>query len=589
MESVPLETGATHGRADWERLAAAVLRKSGRLADDAPDADVWARLTRRTLDGIAIPPLGTPDLLSGLVSSGRPTRNGDWDIRPVHADPDATATKQAVLADLENGATSVWLQVGEHGLALADLVTVLEPVLLDLAPVILEAPGDQLEVAQAFATLARGTQLADGTNLGVDPVGAAIRTGGFSAAMSSRHTHGLVEPAGRLATELGCLAVVVDGTVVHDLGASDVQELGYVAAVGAGYLRELVEAGHDVDAAASLIEFRLAATDEQFPTIAKLRAARRLWARVLELSGAGTGSMRLHAVTSRPMMSRYDPWVNMLRTCVATFAAGVGGADAVTVLPFDAPIGLPDNASRRIARNTSSLLVAESHVGAVADPAGGSHLVEKLTDDLAVAGWAELGLLETAASGDEHGSLAGLAGLEDRIGAVVAERDRQVATRKRPLTGLSEFPNLHESLPERTPYAGGGLPVKPYGHAFEELRAAPVEPKVYLATMASVAAHTARATFATNLLAAGGIDVVNEGAHDDVDAVLAHYNGEPVVCLVGADAAYAEWGTPLAEALRAAGARWVVVAGKPLEGCDDNCAAGVDALEFLTRTREQLR
>ena len=138
---------------------------------------------------------------------------------------------------------------------------------------------------------------------------------------------------------------------------------------------------------------------------------------MLELSGAAPDNrqMVLHAVTSRPMMTKYDPWVNMLRTCVAAFAAGVGGADAVTVLPFDARLGLPDAFSRRIARNTSSLLVEESHVAKVADPAGGAFAVEKLTDDLAVAGWEELGRIE-AAGGVVDGARRRLAAAPDRRG-----------------------------------------------------------------------------------------------------------------------------------------------------------------------------
>ncbi len=395
--------------------------------------------------------------------------------------------------------------------------------------------------------------------------------------------------AAELARSLGCRALVVDGTAVHDLGASDVQELGYVLALGAHYLRLLEAAGIPVDEAAGLMEFRLAASDEQFVTIARLRAVRRLWARMLELSGAAADrrSMTLHAVTSRPMMTRYDPWVNMLRTCVAAFAAGVGGADAVTVLPFDARLGLPDGFARRIARNTSTLLVEESHVAKVADPAGGAFAVEKLTDDLAVAGWEELGRLESSGGlleALEDGSL------QSRIDDVVAERDRQIATRKRPLTGLTEFPNLHETLPERSPYAEGALPVRAYGEHFEALRDEPAQARVFLATMGTVAAHTARASFATNLFAAGGVDVVNEGQHDDVDAVLAHHDGESVVCLVGHDKAYAAWGADLVGALREAGAEWVILAGRPVEGieADDTCAMGVDALDFLTRTREKL-
>jgi len=163
-----------------------------------------------------------------------------------------------------------------------------------------------------------------------------------------------------------------------------------------------------------------------------------------------------------------------------------------------------------------------------------------------------------------------------------------VATRKRPLTGLSEFPHLDEVRPERRPDPTAP-DVRRYGAAFEELRDEPAASPVFLATMGTVAAHTARATFATNLFAAGGIGVVVAGATQGVDDVLAAYDGQPVVCLAGADPTYAEWGPDLVAALREAGARHVILAGKPgdLE-VDDSCAVGVDALAFLRRTREEL-
>jgi methylmalonyl-CoA mutase len=327
------------------------------------------------------------------------------------------------------------------------------------------------------------------------------------------------------------------------------------------------------------VEFRYAATDEQFPTIAKLRAARRLWARVLGLSGAPEHEQRQHVVTSRPMMSAYDPWVNMLRTTVASFAAGVGGADAVTVLPFDSPLGRPDAFGRRIARNTSALLISESHVARVADPAGGAYAVEKLTDDLAVAAWELFGRLD---DGED---------LEPLIAATVAERDRQVATRKRPLTGLTEFPHLAEERPARAadPFAPE---VRRYGAAFEGLRDDPPAAPAFLATMGTVAAHTARATFASNLLAAGGVAVDLAGPTESADDLVAAYDGQRVVCLAGSDGAYDAWGREAAAALRDAGASWVVIAGKPTgplaDLVDDSCAMGVDALAFLTRTREKL-
>jgi methylmalonyl-CoA mutase len=575
-----------HDRAAWEKAAAAVLRRAGRLSEEDPDAASWEKLTRTTLDGVAVTPLGTPELLEDLATSGRPSRRGAWDIRTPVDLAEAKLANEAALVDLQNGATSLWLQLGPH----ADLASLLDGVLLDLAPVVLDAPADPLATARALLGLVAARELtpAAGTNLGADPVGAQVR----GVSTGSTDLAQVVEIA-ELARGVGVLAVVVDGTAVHDLGASDAQELGYSMATAAAYLRALTGAGIPAAEAAALIEFRYAATDEQFPTIAKLRAARRLWDRVLELSGVETADrpqQRQHVVTSRPMMSKYDPWVNMLRTTVATFAAGVGGADAVTVLPFDSVLGVPDGFGRRIARNTSSLLVSESHVARVADPAGGSYAVEKLTDDLARAGWAELGRIE------EAGGVAAAVGdgsLRARIEETAARRDADVARRKRPLTGVSEFPHLGEALPERAQspaHDAAWSHVRHYGAAFEALRDEPAAQPVFLATMGPIAAHTARATFATNLLAAGGIPVSVAGATDGVEAVVAAYDGQPVACLAGADATYTEWGSDLVAALRDAGAQWVVVAGKPGDlGVDDACATGVDALDFLTRTKEKLR
>jgi methylmalonyl-CoA mutase len=520
--------------ADWEREAAAVLRKGRRLTDEDPDDRVWDKLTRTTLDGIPVTPLGTAALLDDLETAGRPTRQGDWDIRALVDARDAKRAHEEALVDLDGGVTSLWVKGG------TDYAVALDGVLLDLAPVVLDE-GDP----QAFLAYAEGRDLHPDTNLGIPAADATAEVA-------------------RQARERGIRAFVVDATAVHDRGASDAQELGWSMAAGAAYLRALTAAGLAVDEAATLVEFRYAATDEQFPTSAKLRAARRLWARVLELSH-GAGEMRLHAVTSRPMMSKYDPWVNMLRTTVAAFAAGVGGADSVTVLPFDSPLGRPDAFGRRIARNTSHLLIDESHVAHVADPAGGAYAVEKLTDDLARAAWTIFGRLDDA---PDPG-----AALDEEIAQVVEQREREIATRKRPITGLTEFPNLGEVLPERD---GEPDPVRRYGASFEALRDDPAATPVLLAALGTVAQHTARATFATNLLAAGGIAVTTEaGDHR-------------VVCVVGTDAAYDEQGAEVAADLRSKGAEWVIVAGRPRDWADDSCAMGVDALDFLTRTREKL-
>lgn len=530
-------------RADWEKAAAQVLRKARRLTDDDADGAVWDALTHTTYDGIAVSPLGTPDLLDGLVTEGRPYRAGAWDVRTRNL-----GDNHAALADLENGATSLWL-VSEL-VAPSDLPTTLDGVLLDLAPIVLEGP----TLAHAEELVSLG-ELHPESNLGAT---ADVDLVDFA----------------RLGLDAGVRAIVVDSTGTHEQGASDGQEIGWLLARGAEVLRALEASGVPPEQSFGLIELRLAATDEQFATIAKFRAVRRLWARLAELCDVADPRTRVHAVTSRPMTSRYDVHVNLLRATVAAFAAGVGGADALTVIPFDEPTGEVSGLARRLAQNTSALLVEESHVAAVADPAGGAYAVERLTDDLCATAWAELGLIESD----------GVFAFDERVAGVKERRGHDVATRRRAITGLSEFANLADPTPPRR-----NLSFR-YGEAFEAMRDDPPSARVFLATMGPVATHTPRAGFATNLLAGGGITVDAAGATAAVTDVLRAYDGRPVVCLAGTDTAYAEWGADLVAALRGAGARWVILAGRPVAGVDvdDSCAVGGDAVEFLARTREKL-
>ncbi|MGK2874100.1 MAG: methylmalonyl-CoA mutase family protein [Nocardioides sp.] len=562
-----------HSQAEWEAATAAVLRKARRLTDSDPDDAVWAKLTRRTLDGIEMPPLGLaserldPDAV-------RPTRAGAWDIRSLVALAEPKAANETVLAELAGGATSIWL----HADADTDIEATLAGVFCDLAPVVLDSPTAALASAEALIETAIDG-LHPATNFGFDPLGAMLR----DIPLAVDEAVAELQAVGGLADSHGVRGIVVDATAAHDLGASDVQELGWSIAVGAAYLRWLVDHGLDVVAAAGVMEFRYAATDDQFATIAKLRAARQIWARVLRASGA-EAPMAVHAVTSRPMLSKYDPHTNMLRATVAAFAAGVGGADAVSVLPFDSSLGMPSDLGRRIARNLNHLLIDESHVAVVADPAGGAYAVERLTADLAAAGWAAFTELEGEWTGANQTGSHDFSAFVARVEATVQARDAQIATRRRPITGLSEFPNLAETLPQRAPDPLNDA-VRRYGAPFERLRDEPAPTRVFLATMGPVAAHTARATFASNLFAAGGVGVDVAGATTGPDDLVAAWSGQPVVCLAGADAAYAEWGQAAATALRQAGATRVVIAGAATDYADDNCAMGVHALDFLARTR----
>jgi methylmalonyl-CoA mutase len=591
-------------RDQWRDLVAGVLRKAGR--EELPDP-VDEALSRTVATGVRVAPLytaedagdlpsavGVPGLapfVRGARAGSHPESGvpGGWDVRQRHAHPDVAVTKEAIAADLENGVTSLWLVLGEGAIPVDALGDVLSDVLLDLAPVTLEGGGVGGEaVAEAFLALVEGrTDLAAGGSLGLDPLGVQAATG------ERQDLSGLADVARRAAAHDGLRTVVVDATVFHDAGASAVEELGCSLAAGVAYLRALTDAGLSVDEAVRQLDFRYSATADQFTTIAALRAARRLWDRVGDVSGASpeARAQRQHAVTSSVMTTKRDPWVNMLRTTVACFAAGVGGADVVTVQPFDAALGLPDSFSRRIARNTQNLLVEEGHLARVLDPAGGSWYVESLTDQLAQAAWDWFTEIERAG-----GLVAALdSGLvRDRIAAAWDARAKRLATRADAITGVSEFPNLTEQLPAREPLAwtppSGGLPRVRAAQEFEQLRdradAAASRPAVYLATIGPVAKHTARASFAGNLFQAGGLATPS----GDGTAGLAEA-GTTVACICGTDKDYAAEAAGLAKELREAGATAVWLAGKPelaIEGVDGYVFAGCDALDVLRTAHEQL-
>ncbi|MFD5328215.1 methylmalonyl-CoA mutase family protein [Streptomyces sp. NPDC127092] len=585
---------ATH--AQWQRLVAGVLSRSGK---DVPETEAEDALSTVLEDGLRARPLytaadGAPDAglpgFAPFVRAGRAEGNtaGGWDVRQRHraADP------EAVLTDLENGVTSLWLAVGPDGVPVEELDRVLRDVYLDLAPIVLEAGAETAAAADELLSLyeRRGVapEAARG-NLGADPLGTEARTGaaydgdGFAATVA----------LARLCAESypGVRALTVDALPYHEAGGSAAQELGCSLATGVAYLRALTGGGLSVEQALGQLEFRYAATADQFLTIAKLRAARRLWARVAEACGApAAGAQLQHAVTSSVMMTARDPWVNMLRTTVATLAAGVGGAESVTVQPFDHALGLPDAFSRRIARNTSTILVEESHLARVIDPAGGSWYVESLTDELARAAWEFFQEIER--SGGQAAALrSGLVG--DRLAATWAERSKALAKRREPITGVSEFPFLAEKPVEREPAPagpGGGLPRVRRDEAFEALRARSdahlaatgARPRVYLAALGPAAAHTARLTFAANLFQAGGIEPVTDGSFAD--------SGATEVCLCSSDALYEERAAAEAAEFRAAGATHVALAGRPAAypDADSYVFAGCDAVAVLSATLDRM-
>lgn len=463
--------------AEWRTLVAGVVNKGRPEADHLGPEEAVASMRTSLEGGLTVEPLYTrpaqaaPLGLPGRMpfTRGRALRDPDvpWDVRQLHDDPDAAATRAAVLADLESGVTSVWLHVGADGLAASDVAQALADVRLDLAPVVVSSWDDQVAAADALYAVLSGSAASSG-NLGHDPLGAAARAGA-PADLSP-----LGDAVRRLAASSEVRAITVDTRPHAEAGAPVTDELGFALATGVAYLRHLESEGVEVAEAFRHIEFRVSASADQFLAAASLRALRRAWARVGESVGvpeAARGAFT-HAVTSGRMFSRDDAWTNILRSTLATFGASLGGADAITVLPFDTVAGLPTTFSRRIARNTQVLLAEESNVARVTDPAGGAWYVEALTDEVASAAWAAMQGIERAG-----GMPAALADgvVAQRISAAVADRDHALATRRQPLTGVSTFPLAGETPLARTrradlPTGPGALVPHRDSAIFEALR-----------------------------------------------------------------------------------------------------------------------
>ncbi|KUI40276.1 methylmalonyl-CoA mutase small subunit [Mycobacterium sp. GA-2829] len=602
------------GLEQWRSAVAGVLAKSTRKDPADLPAEPDRLLDTPTYEGFAIRPLYTS--LDALPEPPLPgqwpyVRGGDalrdvisgWKVAETFPSAPGAVEEAngAVLLGLTEGVSALVLRIGADGVAAADLPRLLDSVFLDLVPVQLEAGADYTAAAEALLTLL--TDLDDdqrarlSVDLGADPL---------TAPFSDRSTPDVAEVVAAAAKVTGygghVRAVTVDGPALHNRGASASWELAGAVAAGVSYLRLLEEGGLPAADAVRQISFRLAADDDQFMTIAKLRAARTLWARVCEVVGAAdAGAATIHAVSSLPMMTQRDPWVNMLRTTLAAFSAGVGGADTVLVHPFDVaiPDGNPGTSrgfARRIARNTQLLLLEESHVGRVLDPAGGSWFVEDLTAQLAEQAWKHFQDIES-----RGGFVAAHSYVAAQIAEVAARRTDDIAHRRTALTGVNEYPNLDEpTLPAGEAFTA----VTRYAAGFEALRdrsdAYVAEhggrPRVLLLPLGPLAEHNIRATFASNLLASGGIEAVNPGpvTADGVAAAVADAGTPSVAVICGTDTRYGAEAAGVVAAARAAGISLLYLAGpeKAVSDADqkpdDYLTAKIDAVAALSNLLTRL-
>jgi methylmalonyl-CoA mutase len=599
-------------RARWRTAVAAVLAKSTRRDVADLPAEPEQLLETATYEGFPVRALYTaldehPE--QALPGHWPYTRGGDatrdvlsgWKVLESFplTGQGVDEGNSAVLGALTEGVSALSLRVGDGGVPVDELDRLLEGVFLELVPLVVEAGSDFAGAANAVTALVAALPDERRASLSID-LGADPLTAGLTGAPAPALGDVVSVATGLTDYRGGVRAITVDGPALHGLGANAAWELAGAIAAAVEYARTLTAAGLSVPDALRQISFRFAADDDQFMTIAKFRVARQLWARVAEVAGApDAGAATVHAVSSLAMMAQRDPWVNMLRCTLAAFGAGVGGADTVLVHTFDAAIpggaaGVAPSFSRRIARNTQLLLLEESHLGRVLDPAAGSWFVEDLTESLAQQAWSHFQDLES-----RGGFGAAKDHLVEQIGEVAARRLDDIAHRRTSLTGVNEFPNLGEA-PLVTGESGAESPaaVRRYAAGFEALRDRSDayldkqgrRPRVLLLPLGPLAEHNIRTSFAANLLASGGIETVNPGTVDaaGVAAAVAEAGSPTVAVICGTDARYGSEVSGVVEAAHVAMVEHVCLAGPEkavgdaTHRPDDYLTAKIDAVEALS-------
>src|SRR3954471_24197823 len=593
---------------DWRKLVDGVLK-------GAP----FEKLVGKTYDGLKIDPI-YPRAKGVSRIAGRAAAT-PWQILQRIDHPDAAQANAQARHDLENGATGLTLVFaganGAYGFGLEPsakaVAKILDGIFLDAGISIELQIGPQSRMAAIHVAeyiKRKGISPAScAIRFGLDPLGACAVWG------SSPYSWAEIVPAVTSAVKgLAALGfkgpfAAADGRVIHDAGGSEVQELAFVLASAVGYLRAIEQAGVALDDAQGMVYARLAADADQFLTMAKFRALRLLWARIEKACGLSPKPLFVAADTAWRMLTQRDPYVNLLRATMATFSAGLAGANAITVLPHTLALGLPDPFARRAARNTQLVLLEESNLAKVSDPAAGSGGIETLTRQLCESAWSLFQEIETAG-----GIFAALEQnlIQRKVATTRAARETNIAKRKDVLTGASEFPNLHEA--EIAVLDARPIVLPSYGEAkfkFDPLTpmrlAAPFEalrdksdeklttsgarPKIFLANLGTAADFTARATFAKSLFETGGIEAIDTQGFTDPAALATAFkaSGAATACLCSSDRVYAEHAVAAAKALQAADAKHIYQAGRPGEqeaalreaGVGDFIFAGGDALAML--------
>jgi len=538
-----------------------------KIRTDLMGVDYRETLIWKTIEGIDIKPYYRKDDLDELdylqtkpdlfpFVRGNKTSSNDWEIcQQIHVQHIETANKEAREA-LDWGATSIEFII-DNGVIKnhADIANLLMDLPIETTRMSFYTPSDHFNLVTLFHSEieSRRVQKREVKGLiGFDPIGEFILTGRLGT-----DEQAIIEPAGKLITYRkknlpGFKFLVLNGKNFKDAGSTIVQELGYTLSVGAEYLNLLTDSGWSVDDVAPGIQINFAVGSNYFMEMAKIRAARLLWANIVKAykpESSETSKAYIHTITSDWNKTAYDPYVNLLRATTEAMSSSLGGTDSLTVNPFDSVYKKPSTFSRRLARNIQNILKEEAYFANVVDPASGSYYVEYLTDAIAGEAW------KLFLSIDDNGGFINAfrkGTIQTEIEENARQREKNIAFRRKNFLGTNQYPNLNEKIvknidpsilkqeydvdPKREV-----KPLKLYRatEPFEKLRLRTEQykgkiPIVFLFKIGNLAMQTSRATFSSNFFGCAGFRII-EGSgclsvEEGIDECYRHKPDIVVIC-----------------------------------------------------------
>ncbi len=480
---------------------------------------------------------------------GRP-----WHISAAIDGRDIKAGNKDALTALEGGASALFLMQAS-ALTANDLTRLLEQVRLECAPLSLAPAAGNMALAQSLMdSPPQGASL----TLGIDPIGHGAPMDGVVDVAKFCHQNFHQRQSALWK------AVTLDGRVPHGAGASEAQEIAYIACAAISVLRALTDSGMDIDAAIGQISFLIPVDSDAHLSVIKLRAARHVWGQIVASFNASPADhpMDVRAITSLRMMSAIDPWSNLLRLTTASFAAIMGGVSHITTLPFTQALAsdskTADGFARRLSRNIGLLLMEESRAGHVVDPASGSYMHETMTAKMASKAWAILQDIEAGG-----GIVAALeSGFFARMIKPVAKaRMGDVASAKLSLVGVNSFAKIKTRPVTMRKISGKVKIIQPsilkarrLSQPFEMLRAASAKAKPVVTLLPLSKACADRVQFTQNYLACGGIENAILSLTPSTFALARAFENAPsrLLIIIGSDDDYAELKPQTLDALRAA-------------------------------------